>query len=412
MAVANGAARHMFFSRGSTLSVALGALAVVAAGCAGGSPHRIDQSQVQQSSPVVVTTPTAPDTPSVEPTLTPGSVFSPDFAVIDDKAVSSDGTILAAEESDTSTIGLVNLSTGETLPEISDVMPDCGFGVYDMGDGSHVFVGVSETDTAAQGIVNATSTYTLEGFDALTGEQLWSDDKFMGCGSGDDVESPGGWYVTTDGKYLAAEEKFNQFTVISVADGSKTLVNCPGSTADGVAGNYILCAAPNDASDQTTPNYVYQPGVAHYVARIPASVWLEADRAVDDVVFSTDNDAYSLATGKLLYHSQIDFDTGASGSLIHAPDQVMQYDYGYTTSDSLESYDAHTGKHLWMVNNIDAYCGATAGKAYVEANDALAILDVATGKQIDYENGVDCPSIVDNALLTFDDTGNLSIEIP
>ncbi|CAL9469898.1 hypothetical protein SUDANB95_02798 [Actinosynnema sp. ALI-1.44] len=67
---------------------------------------------------------------------------------------------------------------------------------------------------------------------------------------------------------------------------------------------------------------------------------------------------------------------------------------------ALSGLSLATGEKLWTVPAINYFCGVDAGRAYVVANDQFAVVDLASGNQLEFDASMSqCPSVLPGVMV-------------
>jgi hypothetical protein len=314
-------------------------------------------------------------------------------------------------------------AAGQSEAKITGVNTACGAADVVLPSQRRVILAENMTSTPAQGVNPATSTTTLEEFDAATGARLWStilvsgpaSDGPSGCNSDGRPGQLEGFTSTTDGAYAVDQDAPSDIAwIIDLTTGSKR----SSKTALQALGGVVLDGTNVLNSDGDTTQTISSFSAPATGARVGAPPGVDdpkeltngAGYATDsEYVYSLGNDgmeALSLPSGKLLWSVKNapvdDSDVSVVGT------DVIAWNH-FEDSTGLAGYTLGSGSFLWSQPSAQ-FCGAARGKVLIAVNDQLAVLSAATGKQLSFDPSTgECPNILPNGITWSSDNGSLVV---
>jgi hypothetical protein len=272
------------------------------------------------------------------------------------------------------------------------------------------------TDQPARGVEPALSSLDMDAWDAVTGAKLWHKELVppqrsrIGCTAySGELED---FAATHDGKWGLYSTTFADVEVhevIDLATGQSHSV--PAAT--GVLGNYLI-HSESVAGPQTTT--FFDPADGKTVARAE-------DRSFGNTMKPAATPLFGDADGLTADGAKVVLvDASADGAVVVADLPGLHKVWSVPASDNsyrilgdaggtvlvdhsdgpngdrlMIAYADDTGKERWRSPG-GQLCGLTASQLLLAVNDQLAVLDMATGKQLAYSDakgqGSGCPTVL------------------
>ena len=322
-------------------------------------------------------------------------------------------------------------AAGTAEAKITGVDTACGAADVVLPSKRRVLLAEVNTSTPAQGVNPATSATTLNEYDALTGDKLWSttlvsgptsdDDQPEGCNSAETEGQLQGFTATSDGAYAVDQiAPLNKAWIIDLTTGSKRA----STTAVQALGGVVVDETQNLDSDGNVVSTVTSFSDPATGARVGAPPGVDdpkelsngADYATDSELVYTlepgssveDMEALSLPSGTqqwVVKNAPVDVsDVSVVGSV------VIGWNH-FEDSTGVAGFSLSSGAHLWTQDNAQ-FCAAADGKVLIAVNGQLAVLSATTGKQLSFDSSTgDCPSILPNgARWSYNSGGDLTVE--
>jgi hypothetical protein len=306
-------------------------------------------------------------------------------------------------------------AAGNREAKITGVDTSCGAADVVLPSQRRVILAEINTSTPAEGVNAATSTTTLNEYDALTGDKLWSttlisgptsDDDSEGCNSAETEGQLEGFTATSDGAYAVDQiAPTNKAWIIDLTTGSKrastTAVQALGGVvvdetqnldSDGdVVSTVTSFSDPATGARVGAPSGVDDPkelsNGANYASDSELVYTLEPGSSVEDM------EALSLPSGTqqwVVKNAPVDVsDVSVVGSV------VIGWNH-FEDSTGVAGFSLSSGGLLWTQDSAQ-FCAAADGKVLVSVNDQLAVLSATTGKQLSFDSSTgDCPNVLPN----------------
>ncbi|WNV83487.1 hypothetical protein [Umezawaea sp. Da 62-37] len=345
-------------------------------------------------------------------------------------AAESNGQTLVIKTGATKTsidLTAIDIKTGRAtgsygLPAFNDpqfASPEgCNYQVVRRNDGANVLLNFEEDVTAAQGTIPTTITRRLVARKAEDGTELWTaksepkadkNSAFTKSGSGcRGTVSPDS--ISADGAFAWISFAGNdRFESIDMTTGNK--LSIPDADLK-LLGSYAGVRVGQ--SDQ----FAGAPDHLNLVSLKDGSV---AGVITDDELTSKIASGYGFAVSgdskKMIFENVPDFVSYTLPDISKTWSQTEHKDMGRIEVDTssntvvgqiggsidvfITGSSLTTGEELWKIENANAYCGRSNGKAYLIANNQFATINLADGKQISFDASVKkCPRILDGVMIT------------
>jgi hypothetical protein len=279
-----------------------------------------------------------------------------------------------------------------TIP-VGSLTGECGAADVVAADGTRVILTELVTHTPGAGVIAAKTSRTVTAWDAQTGHALW---RLRIDSPADDSDSYDALCEANDGRNqeITAVSGSSYVIVRATTTHKKWVVNLLDGKARrddaalDIVSKWILDAAGSGTvlSDPatgrklaTSPYTVALGGARSGIFSNGAGTENKSGLSSDGkLVFTEDGRALTLPRLQLAWRfhgNQPVYLLGAAGGVL-----VVGME------DSLRGFAESTGKPLWKLPS-STVCGITAHQMLVEAADQVAVIDVATGKQLSYETG-------------------------
>lgn len=321
-------------------------------------------------------------------------------------------------------------AAGTAEAKITGVDTACGAADVVLPSKRRVLLAEVNTSAPAQGVNPATSATTLNEYDALTGDKLWSttlvsgptsDDQPEGCNSAGTEGQLQGFTATSDGAYAVDQiAPSNKAWIIDLTTGSKRA----STTAVQALGGVVVDGTQDLNSDGDVVSIATSFSDPATGARVGAPPGLDdpkelsngADYATDSQLVYTlepgssveDMEALSLPSGTqqwVVKNAPIDVsDVSVAGSV------VIGWNH-FEDSTGVAGFSLSSGAHLWTQGNAQ-FCATADGKVLISVNGQLAVLSATTGKQLSFDSSTgNCPSVLPNgARWSYNSGGDLTVE--
>jgi PQQ-like domain len=391
-------------------------VACALAGCSGsGSSNRdetyhpsVPTSSTPSTSPGRVTTPA--ETTPAEPSPATAPERGTDLATLDgsdpvDVVGGPQGFSVVVTVTDVASSSVTTYDpAGNELTTIGDGDLDGSCGADDVvvpGRGRLIIAKLGH-HTPAQGIKPAHSSIELKAFDANTGQMVWSVKNPRGGGSC----SEGDFGATSDGRYGLWAPRGPHPLVVNLKTGEgrvddKAIVTVGPYVADLKSSNVDQPSATDytitDAGSGDRLGSIHNIHLDGEPVAVPRSLVPDhgggpppAGLSSDGkVLFAFDQDpplvrgnsdrllALSLPSGKLVWKTPGTFQPYIYGNGHH--EELIGLD------ERLRAVDDHTGAERWHIHDGQV-CAVTDSEMLLAVHHQLAVIDMGTGKQLDYDD--------------------------
>jgi hypothetical protein len=426
-------------------------VAVMVTGCSGASGHptaasttsRPASSSVTGAPAASTTTPPASATPPA-----PGTTVLASLPTDGRVNLLSNGTGFTVVESltngDTDDSQVTSYdAAGHKLTTIGPGRLTGECGAADISPGGRRLLVTAQTATQqAQGINAAQYSLTLTAWDATTGAQVWQapvvppqpDPSILRCSAFDGVllhrnADPPLLAITDDdawGVLTAVGTDLATSEVLDMTNGHLT----PRTDALGTVGNFVVIgdnqadppqlhvtlppswtplgelAVPGSPSDYRFPDVATNAVLGPYQA---ASTYVQASDDGTQLFIRNDSGitAYALPAMRQIWAQQ-----PPNGLVTYAEAGGVLVAGSYANNNrTTTGLDTATGAQKWSLPDLTV-CGITRTQMQVLANGQLAIIDLATGKQLSYRpdpyqsiDGPSCPQMLGDGLEVVADAG-------
>jgi hypothetical protein len=322
-------------------------------------------------------------------------------------------------------------AAGNAEAKITGADNACGAADVVLPSGRRVLLAETSTSTPAQGVNPATSTTTLNEYDALTGDKLWSTTLLSGstaddqsddaCNSSETEGQLEGFTTTSGGAYAVDQVAPNgEAWVINLTNGSKR----SSTTAMQALGGVVVDETEQtDSNGDTTATFLSFSDPATG-SRVGAPTGVDTDSDLNNgAIYATDSElVYTREPGGGEEDMQaLAMPSGAQQWVVKNPaidvsdvsvlgSVVIGWNH-FEDSTGVAGFSLSSGAHLWTQTNAQ-FCAAANGKVLIAVNGQLAILSAATGKQLSFDASTgDCPNVLPNGVRwSYDGNGELTVD--
>lgn len=315
-------------------------------------------------------------------------------------------------------------AAGTPEAKVTNVDIACGAADVLLPSKRRVLLAETSTSTPAQGVNPATSSATLNEFDAITGQTLWSttlvsgptsENPYDGCNSAN-TQGQLALTTTSDGAYAVDQvAPAGEAWVIDLTTGAKRASKTAVQALGGVIVDQTQKISDN-LGDTTNVITFSDPKTGAQLGAPPGV--RDAKDLTNGANYASESELiYTLAPGSSEYDLQaLSLPGGTQRWVVkNAPVDVSDVSVvgsvvigwnHFEDSTGLAGFSLSTGAHLWTQRNAQ-FCTAANDKVVITVNGQLAVLSASAGNQLSFDaSTARCPNVLPNGVRwSYSDTG-------